>query len=196
LELALFDFDGTISKKDSFIDFLIYTVGVKKFLVGLVALSIPVAKFFLGKISNEQLKEKFLEYFFCGWKLSDFNHRANHYSEKRLPEIVKKEALQRILWHKEQQHQVWIVTASPENWFFHWCSQLDVGLIGTQLAVENELLTGKLATANCYGQEKVRRIRQMLDLSQFSHIYAYGDTKGDLPMLALANEKFYCYFKR
>jgi hypothetical protein len=53
----------------------------------------------------------------------------------------------------------------------------------------------RLIAANCYGQEKVTRICAELDLSEYNSIYAYGDSSGDKPMLALADKAFYKPFR-
>ena len=50
-------------------------------------------------------------------------------------------------------------------------------------------------TRNCFGVEKVNRIRQEYDLSQWDFIYAYGDSRGDQEMLDLADERYYKFFK-
>jgi phosphoserine phosphatase len=60
----------------------------------------------------------------------------------------------------------------------------------------NEKLSGHLKTKNCYGPEKVRRIREVIDTDEYSTIYAYGDTRGDKEMLELANFKFYKHFRK
>jgi len=41
----------------------------------------------------------------------------------------------------------------------------------------------------------VRRILAAYDLSQYDEVYAYGDTKGDKPMLGLATIAFYKPFR-
>lgn len=56
-------------------------------------------------------------------------------------------------------------------------------------------LTGRILGRNCHGAEKVSRIREAFNLSDYDDIYAYGDTKGDKPMLALAKHAFYKPFR-
>mgnify|MGYP002412433442 CR=1 FL=1 len=67
-------------------------------------------------------------------------------------------------------------------------------LLATQLEIKDHKLTGCYAGQNCHGEEKVRRIKAVYDLAQFDKIYAYGDTSGDKPMLALAHQSFYKHF--
>ena len=53
-------------------------------------------------------------------------------------------------------------------------------------------ISGKLEGANCYGEEKVRRIKEWFQTYGVpEYIYAYGDTKGDIPMLTMANEGYW-----
>jgi phosphoserine phosphatase len=72
---------------------------------------------------------------------------------------------------------------------------MQVTLLATRLEVSGNRLTGRIEGANCHGEEKVRRIRDAYQLKEYSQVYAYGDTKGDLPMLALADIRFYKPFR-
>jgi HAD superfamily phosphoserine phosphatase-like hydrolase len=95
----------------------------------------------------------------------------------------------------EKQVEIVIVSASPDNWLKAWCKQFGAALISTKLEVRDRKLTGKIDGKNCRGEEKVRRIRMQYDLSNYDEVYAYGDTKGDKPMLALATFAFYQPFR-
>jgi phosphoserine phosphatase len=61
-----------------------------------------------------------------------------------------------------------------------------IEIISTEIEISNNKITGKLSTANCYGPEKVNRLKKLLSMDDYSTIYAYGDSKGDREMLALA----------
>ncbi len=192
--LALFDFDGTITRRDTFVDFIIFAIGPWLFLKGIFKLAPWILLYGLKLYRNDQLKPKFLTYFFSGMELSEFQNRARDYSIKRLPKIIKQSALDRLGWHKKENHRVCVVSASIDLWLSDWCSRYDVELISTQLEVRDGKITGRLASKNCYGMEKVNRIKEVIDLSAYSKIYAYGDSRGDREMLKLAHEPFYRTF--
>ena len=72
---------------------------------------------------------------------------------------------------------------------------MGVRLIATNLVIDQGKITGNIDGNNCYGEEKVNRIKQLYDLNSYSIIYAYGDSSGDRPMLALAQKPFYKPFR-
>ena len=192
--LALFDFDGTITTKDSLAEFIKFAVGKKLYYLGLLRLS-PVLFMFVTKLlPNDVAKQKMMAYFFKGWCFDKFQTIADNYAQTEINNIIRPQALQKINWHKKQGHRVIIVSASMENWLQKWCESLEIELIATKLKVINNKITGKFLGKNCHGEEKVNRIKILLNLSTFNVIYAYGDSSGDKAMLELADTKFYRFF--
>lgn len=189
--IALFDFDGTLTHKDSFGDFIQFAVGKPKTLMGGVLLSPFLAGYALGLVDNSKAKQQVIKYFFGGWSQQDFQRVAQDYALQKIPEILRPKGLERLRWHQEQGHRVVIVSASAQDWLKPWTEELGVDLIATQLEVKQDMITGCYNGLNCHGEEKVRRIQQVYDLAQYEQIYAYGDTSGDKPMLALAHQAFY-----
>ena len=84
-----------------------------------------------------------------------------------------------------------IVSDSATQWLKAWADALNVELIGTELEIKNEKVTGKLASTNCFGIEKANRINAAINLSEYAEIYAYSDSSGDREMLALATKPFF-----
>ena len=191
MTLALFDFDGTITSKDSFGDFIAYAVGRKKLVIGALFLSPMLLAYALGLIRSWKAKELVSTYFFRGWDSRKFEGLASKYSQERLPHIVREIALERIEWHKLRGDRVVVVSASIDLWLTDWCATCDVDLIATKLEIKEGHVTGRFAGKNCSGKEKVRRIEERYDVKSFDYIYAYGDSPGDRAMLDMANEKYY-----
>ena len=195
LKIAFFDFDGTITTDDSLLKFIRFVVGDVKFLIGLVAISPMLVLYKMKFIPNYKAKQIMLSWYFKGTRQEDFLKVAGEYSLGHIDKIVRPQAMQKIQWHKDEGHKVVVVSASVECWLRPWCDKNGLDLIGTQLEIEDNMVTGKLLSKNCYGKEKANRIRERYDLNSFDFIYAYGDSRGDDEMLELAQEKYYKPFR-
>lgn len=192
--LALFDFDGTITTKDSFLAFLKFAIPPTTLILGTVALLPTLLKYKLGLLSNGQAKEKVFAYFFANWEAKRFKTIAEHFAETILPTLIKQSAAEKIIWHKEQGHDIALVSASFELYLSPWCNKEKIDLLGTQLEEKNGRMTGRFSSPNCHGPEKVHRIKKRYNLGNYGNIYAYGDSSGDLQMLKIANEAYYHLF--
>lgn len=193
--LALFDFDGTITTDDSLLKFIRFVVGDRRFLLGLVVLSPMLVLYKLKLIPNYKAKQYMLSWFFKGMSKDTFLKVANEYSLVHIDKIVRPKAIEKINWHKNQGHKVVVVSASIECWLRPWCEKNNLELIATKLEIKDDIVTGKLLSKNCYGVEKVNRIKELYDLENFDYIYAYGDSSGDKQMLEISHEKFYKPFR-
>lgn len=192
--LALFDFDGTITSRDTLFEIIKYHRGIYFFLIGLVWLS-PILTLHLFKFVSAQVaKEAVLSHFLKAMPIDEFKKMCFLFSQDKLPGLLNTKAIQKIEWHKQAGHRVVVVTASPENWVQDWCNTMSIDLIGTKLEVIDERITGRLSSPNCNGLEKVKRIKKYLNIDKYEPIYAYGNSKGDADMLKLATHAFYRSF--
>lgn len=148
-----------------------------------------------GMVSNAVAKEKVFTHLFRGMEEDVFLSVCKQYSTKKLHEIIRDDALKRLLWHEKQGHDIYIVTASFEEWVAPYFEAKGIPVIGTRAEIANGLVTGKFATPNCYGPEKARRIREVLDPDGYVTIYAYGDSAGDREMFELAHVVEYRPFR-
>lgn len=191
----MFDFDGTLTKKDSFLEFIKYYCGHANFIKGML-LNLPYLVLYkLNVVPNWKAKEKVLTYFFRGEDLHTFNKKAALFSLEKIPGMLREEAFNTLKNHLKKKHEVYLVSASCENWLSAWCEKNNIKLIASRLDTKDQKLTGKLKGKNCYGPEKVCRINEIINLKDYDQIYAYGDSVGDWEMLALANHKLYKLFK-
>ena len=192
--LAIFDFDGTITNRDSFRHFLQYSVTKSDYYRSLIFLSPVLIAYTLGLVPANVAKQKVFARFFGGWASERFGALAERYSSSEIGKIVRPEALKRIAWHQEQGHRVVVVSASISTWLHHWCRAQEVDLVSTEVEIQNNILTGRFRTPNCRGSEKVNRLKEHFDFSTIDYVYAYGNSRGDREMLELADEKYYRYF--
>ena len=185
--LALFDFDGTITTKDSMVEFIKYAVGERAYYFGLFWLSPMLIAYALKIIPNHKAKEHLLAYFFKEMDINIFESNAKRYSLQEIDKIVRKKAIEKITWHKKEGDRVIIISASLRCWLEPWCIENGIELLSTEFKVKD----GKFTTKNCYGIEKVNRLKKICDIDKYEYIYAYGDSHGDRELLALGNQSFY-----
>lgn len=193
--IALFDFDGTITSKDTLFEIIRFQKGNRSLYWGLFKLLPWLVAMKLRIISNSAAKEKMLTLFFKDTPLHDFQEKCNRFIEKQLPQLIRAGALQEINKHKQNNATVVVVTASAENWVERWCRQNSIICIATKLEVKESKITGKIEGRNCNGMEKVNRIKACFQLNHYDTIIAYGDTKGDREMLSLATFAYYKPFR-
>lgn len=195
MNIALFDLDGTITTKDTLKIFIQYFVGKPKYYLGLIVLSPILILYFLKTISNETAKQILFSYFFKNTSESNFRQKAEEFSLKILPTLVRKKALSELRKHNNNGNEIVIVSASIEHWITPWATTLNANVIGTKIEFKNGMVTGRFQSKNCYGKEKVNRIRDLYQLNNYEKIYAYGDSVGDKEMLSIANNASYKPFQ-
>jgi phosphatidylglycerophosphatase C len=194
--LALFDFDGTLTKQDTMFAFIRYAKGDIVFFLGMLLLLPLLVLYKIHLIPNHVAKRCLLTFFFNNKDYTEFINEGKNFCDKKLIGLIRSNGLEKIKWHQQQNHRVIIVSASWQEWIKPWTDKHNIELICTQPEVKNQKLTGKFSTPNCNGQEKVNRIKEYIDLSLYKEIFAYGDTNGDVPMLSLATQSFYKPFHK
>ena len=193
--VAAFDFDGTLTKTDTFRLFLLHCFGLRACLRGLWDNKRILTRYMLGRTTNHQAKQTVFSYFFKGMKQKDFDDVCSQFARTRIPGQLKTDAMEKLNWHIQNGHMVVLVSASIENWILPWAETKGVDIVLATIAgVKNDILTGRFSGANCYGSEKVRRLLERFPNRQAYQLFAYGDSRGDRELLALADVAFYRRF--
>jgi len=195
MNLALFDFDGTLSDRDSFLLFVKETVGTVRFYSAMAMLAPQIGRFLCKRYPNHRLKEDVLTLFFRNCSLEVFCKAAERFCHNTIPGILREEARQRLRRHHERGDRIVVVSATPELILAPWCHTNGLDLLATRMEVVDNSLTGRIEGNNCRGKEKVKRITERYKVDDYREIYAYGDTEGDQPMLAMATKSFYRPFR-
>lgn len=191
MNLALFDFDGTITFGDTFTPFLYFAVDPRRIALGRVALAPMFVCWKLRLLSDSQARERAAGFGFRGCGEADVRALGASYARDVLPGVVRPEAQERIRWHKAQGDRVVVVSASLDLYLVPWCHALDLELICTEMDTHDGRYTGRYRGGDCLGPEKPRRILERYNLRDYSTVYAYGDTIEDHPMLRLATKRFF-----
>ncbi len=192
--LAIFDFDGTITTRDSLLSFLFYTAGTWRTLGKLAKLVPAMAAFLLKRLSRQQAKEMILTRFFGGMSIAQLRELGETFATSRsMQHLVRPAANKRLAWHKRQQHQCVLISASVDAYLDAWAKMAGFDhVICSKLATTpTGNVTGRLSGLNCWGPEKVRRLEEAFGPLAKYNIYAYGDSRGDKELLAIADHSFF-----
>lgn len=200
--IAFFDFDGTITTKDTLLEFIRHSKGTPRFYLGFLLTGPWLVAYKINLISNQSAKERVLRHFFRNTPLDEFDNECQSFARDVLPGLIRPKALHEITKLKAAGAAVVIVSASPDNWIRPWTTAIEVDLLATRLQTvpakdpaRAPLITGRIFEKNCHGEEKVCRIKGAYTLGEYQDIYTYGDTGGDRPMLKLGTASFYKPFR-
>jgi phosphatidylglycerophosphatase C len=162
--LALFDFDGTITRQDTFTPFIFQAVEPRRLAYGKILLSPLIAGYKLGLLPASAMRASIARFGFRGRRALDVQQAGSSYARHALPGVVRKKALERIRWHQFRGDTVVVVSASLDVYLAGYCAELGVELICTELEARDGTLTGRYRGGDCSGHEKARRVRQRVRL--------------------------------
>lgn len=195
MNLALFDFDGTITHCDTFTPFIKKAVTPRRLRLGGLLLLPSLLGYRLGLLSGTFVRKQVVYIGLKGMSNHQLQTLGETHAKTFLPQVIRKEAIDRIQWHLQAGDRVVVVSASLDLYLKPWCETMGVELICSQLEVKANVLTGRYDKKDCSGEEKVRRVTSLVQLTEYKTIYAYGDTKEDTALLGIADEKYFQWQK-
>lgn len=190
--LAVFDLDGTITRKDTFVPYLVNTLLRRPSRwTRIPNLVVLYAQHKLGYITNSELKAHFIRHILGALDSKTLSSWNDQFAQKVLNDFVLSDAASEIKNHRAGGATLILATASPD---------LYVNILGEALgfdqtictrttSAENGVFKGELDSANCYGEAKLHRLVAELKGSREDwHIIAYSDHISDLPLLTWADQ--------
>lgn len=195
--IVAFDFDGTITRKDTLLEFIRFSKGSVRLWGTFLFFAPLLIAYKLGFYPNWKVKEKIFTFLYRGMTKVNFNTCCKSFFEAKGRSLIRKDAFEKIRALKEQGCRMVIVSASIENWVKPFAEYLGIDqVIGTVVEFDrNSRLTGRFLTANCYGEEKVNRLLKLFPDRSTYELHAYGDSRGDKELLDLADCSYYKWFK-
>lgn len=196
MKVYAFDFDGTLTKKDTFLAFIEYAKGYGKTFWGFFLFSPILILMKLRLFPNWKAKQMVFSWFFKGMNINEFNQICHEFADRN-QRIIRTRGWDTIRKALANGEQVIIITASIENWvkpfFKEFGNQIKVE--GTKIDVRINQITGQFLTQNCYGVEKTKRLKEVFPYRQAYELIAFGDSNGDRYLLNEADESHYKPFR-
>lgn len=191
MNLALFDFDGTITNRELFADFVRFALPPARLAAAWRRLAPWVLGYRLGLISGTRIRSRVAEVGFGGLSEEVVHEAGRRFADAVIPSALRPEAMARIEWHRGRGDTVVVVSGAFDFYLGHWCRSHGLDVLCSSLESEDGRLTGRYRGAQCVGAEKARRVRATYDLARYRVIHAYGDTREDAELLALAHRKVF-----
>ena len=191
--IAIFDFDGTITKGDTFLPFLLYSFGIWKTSFNIIRAFPYLLAFALNLVSNQYAKEKIIHLFFKKFDIEKLKLISEEFVEQKLDNHLRKNMISRLKWHQSQDHITVLISASLNIYIEPWAKKYNFSFVESTLLEENKnIYTGKIKGNNCYGIEKVYRLEHIFDdnIKKYK-TYGYGDSTGDKFFIDLCDFKYF-----
>ena len=196
-KIYAFDFDGTLTTKDTLLEFIHFAKGSGQMFRGFLLFSPLLILMKLHLFPNWKAKQKIFSYFFKGMKIDDFNALCTRFAEQN-KHLLRLAGIEKVRQAIAEEHTtVLIISASIDNWVRPFFDEIDkkIQVLGTQIETKEGRLTGLFTTKNCYGEEKVNRLTALYPHREAYYLIAFGDSRGDKELLTFADKGFYKPFR-
>jgi phosphatidylglycerophosphatase C len=179
--VAAFDFDGTLTRRDTLLPFLASVSGWPRVAVALPALAPHVR-------NRDAAKQALLRGVLAGRGHDEVRQAGERFGERLARDAITPEMRDRLAWHEREGHEIVIVSATLDVYLDAAARALAIdNVLCTRLDIADDgRCTGRLDGANCRGSEKAERLRRFLGPDDDTVVWAYGNSAGDREMLALA----------
>ena len=188
MNLYLFDFDGTLYKKDSMFEFIkfLHKNMYKYYFINFLFSPFYILNLF-NMISLQKYKTIFLKMHFFNYSKSIIDKNSKLFVKHCLKDLY----LDVLSFLKNNVGEKCIVTASLDIWMNEISKELDIELVCTKSVFKNEKFYDILT--NCNKIEKVNRIKKKYILSNYDNVFVFGNSKGDKEMYKLGkiNHNFF-----
>lgn len=189
INLALFDFDGTLCPRDSFTGFIFFALSKRHILRQGLKILPWIQAYYLKLYPAHAMRPKLFAAMFQQADAITLQSLAQEYAEILLDDLDPI-LLQRLQQHQQLGDRVVLVSASIDLYLKPLSDALNIDLICTETEILNHCFTGYYRSPDCSCTEKKRRVLSQYQLDEFAQVYAYGNSHEDLDMFSLADHRF------
>ena len=189
--LALFDFDGTLCKIDSFTGFIFFALPKWQIISRGMTILPWIIAYYLKFYPAHRMRPKLFKQMFKGQNQDDMQTAAINYAQQLVTQHLDPALYNQFRQHQSLDHRVILVSASIDLYLAPLCKLLNIELICTEIQSSSTKMTGLYSTLDCSQDQKKVRILEAINIEKYEHIYAYGNSHEDAEMLSLAQSSYF-----
>jgi len=132
-----------------------------------------------------------------GLSISKMEEIVKEYVDNELIPKENKLIVDKLLWHKEQNHTIAIVSGGFSEYIKYYAKKYGINyVIATDLEVKYGVYTGRIEGIDCMGINKIEKLRQVINIEDYDlkNSYAYSDHISDIPLLSLVGNPYVVNF--
>jgi HAD superfamily hydrolase (TIGR01490 family) len=190
MRLAVFDLDGTITRHDTLVSYVLgFMIRRSPWRLPALLLVLPAAlRYAIGSIDRGGLKSAFIRAGLAGCRRNELDIWSGKFVARLLRRGVLPKALEAIRAHASSGDHLVLLSASTDLYVPAIGQALGFHeVICTGVRWDGERLDGKLTTPNRRGEEKARCIEALRARFPGVQSVAYGNAASDLPHLKLVD---------
>lgn len=186
MRLAIFDLDGTITRHDTLAGYVLgYLLRHPWRLPRALGVTAALLGYGLRLCDRGVLKAALMRSALGGVRRADLDRWTEQFVARLLARATFASARERISAHARAGDHLVLMSASPDLYVPAIARSLGFQeVICTRVRWRGQRLDGRLATANCQGEEKARCLRQLRERVP-GEASAYGNSMADIAHLAL-----------
>lgn len=195
--VAAFDFDGTLTRRDTLVPFLAKVSGRPRFAQVCAQLGLLGARRRVDVRDRDEVKAEMVRRLFAGRSERELRRQGEVYARDLLANQIDPDVLRRLDQHRDRGDDVLFVSASLVYYLDPIAEQLGMqGVIAVEPAVDGDRLTGALTHPNVRAEQKALRLREWLGQPANGpldgvELWAYGNSSGDHALLRLADHAYW-----
>lgn len=199
--LAIFDVDYTLTKRETLTELYLFMLKKNPKLLKYIPRVILTGILYGFKVYDaRKAKEAFIK-FLEGINEEEMQELVKDFYEKRLSKILYKDAIDTIKKLKSEGCKIYLISASPEMYLNELYNIKEVDkILGTRLRKENGVYKSIIEGENNKGEEKVRRLKEVLKRENievdYKNSYMFSDSLADLPLFELVGNPYLINYRK
>ena len=190
-ELIIFDFDGTLIKRDSYLPLVVFLIRKIGHYYLIVLFFLFYLLFKINLLDTFTLKRIFAFVFLKGRQISQIRYLTSCFWKEKFSRLVDPEIMKIFQNSLNEGKRIIIISASFGFVVEEFCKILGVSVevLATPAITKGDYFTGRIGE-ECKGKMKVMKLLELIGNRDNYFIEVFSDNFSDLPLFSIADRSY------